>query len=370
MALITLQETMEWLKIEAGVFSVTAGCDTLIFTSDQGTAEIEITDGTYDGDELAAALESAMNADDTLTGGTITFSVAHTDGSFTIDAGSGHTIGFTNAGSDGGILFGFVSDRGPAQTITSDITAGDPTADIQRIVDDVDVSIKRYCRRDLESTAYRLYLDGNGERALYLPNYPVTELRRVAFMEGKILLYNTGEHSHLRYAIDNGGITLFIVGGPNQGSDGLLFSENTTVEALAAAINSLGKGWTATVARDGLSFDLRESVGFSWTGRTYLHGADDPDESFELNPATGALYRYRWPPGIRNVLTDFTGGYIIIPDDLKLAALVYAEWLHQRKEEESFGLKSYNSGGVTKSFADVIPPYVLNTLNRYRRTLV
>ena len=101
--------------------SVTAGNDVLVFTSDQGGPQsIDVADDSdYTCDQVADALETAMNGDGTLTGGAITFSVISQMGRTYIDAGAGHTIAFTYAGSDGADTHGFTADISAAQTITS-----------------------------------------------------------------------------------------------------------------------------------------------------------------------------------------------------------------------------------------------------------
>ena len=101
------------------------------FTSDQGTANITIASAAYDdGDAQATALESAMNADNTLTGtGTITFAVTYsaTTGKYTIDAGAGHTITFDYwTTTTGAFTFGFTdTPSAAARTITSDESRGE-----------------------------------------------------------------------------------------------------------------------------------------------------------------------------------------------------------------------------------------------------
>ena len=103
---------------------VVAANDVLVLTSDQGgPVSLDVADGRYNRADLGTALQTALNADDTLTGtGTITFAVSYSAATekYTIDATVGHTITYTDSGSDGGALFGFTADAGAAQTITSD----------------------------------------------------------------------------------------------------------------------------------------------------------------------------------------------------------------------------------------------------------
>jgi len=109
-------------------YTITSANDVLAFTSDQGAANIDVPDSNYaTGALLATALQTAMNADNTLTGtGTITFAVTYstTTKKYTIDAGVGHTIALDYWNSDGGYTFGFNDDKIAAQTITSDESRG------------------------------------------------------------------------------------------------------------------------------------------------------------------------------------------------------------------------------------------------------
>lgn len=112
-------------------FTIGSGNNVIRFTSDQGTANITITSAAYDdGDALATALESAMNADTTLTGtGAITFVVTYSavTGKYTIDAGVGHTITLDFwTTTTGAFTFGFNdSPAAAARTITSDESRGE-----------------------------------------------------------------------------------------------------------------------------------------------------------------------------------------------------------------------------------------------------
>lgn len=110
-------------------FTIASTNDVMVFTSDLGSANIDVPDGDYNtGDLLATALETAMNANNTLTGtGTITFAVTFSliTYKYTIDAGVGHTITLDCWESDASYTFGFTSNPDAAQTITSDESRGE-----------------------------------------------------------------------------------------------------------------------------------------------------------------------------------------------------------------------------------------------------
>jgi len=110
--------------VESSQFSVTSSCDVIILTSDLGgPVSIDTPDGVYTGAALATALQTAMNASNTLTGtGTITFAVSYdsTTKKFTLGAGAGHTIALTVTGSDGAEMYGFTTAAAAAVSVTSD----------------------------------------------------------------------------------------------------------------------------------------------------------------------------------------------------------------------------------------------------------
>ncbi len=108
--------------VENTQYCIDSSNDTLILTSDQGAATINIPHGIYTPAAFGTQFQSSMNADGTLTGGVIIFVVTH-DGTvkkYTIDAGSGHTIALTYSGSNAADDFGFSADAGPSQSIISD----------------------------------------------------------------------------------------------------------------------------------------------------------------------------------------------------------------------------------------------------------
>lgn len=115
-------------------FTISSSNDVLNFTSDEGgPVDIDVADGTYTtGAAMATVLQTAMNANNTLTGtGTITFGVTFstTTTKYTIDAGAGHWIKYNHFATnvDGGFTYGFTeSNTEGDRTITTDRARGEP----------------------------------------------------------------------------------------------------------------------------------------------------------------------------------------------------------------------------------------------------
>jgi hypothetical protein len=100
-------------------FVITGANDILKLSYDGGSAtDVDIPDGDYTGDDLALALQAAIDTAFTISS-TVTF-----DGltrKFNIDAGAGHTFTYTHTGSDAGATLGYTGDHPAAQTITSNV---------------------------------------------------------------------------------------------------------------------------------------------------------------------------------------------------------------------------------------------------------
>lgn len=101
-------------------FVITAANFILTLSYDGGASiEVDITYGDYDGSELAAAIQAAVDA---------AFSIASTVSfdadtkKITIDIAAGHTIAYTHTGSTAGATCGFTGDHASAQSITSDVS--------------------------------------------------------------------------------------------------------------------------------------------------------------------------------------------------------------------------------------------------------
>ncbi|MBN1574550.1 MAG: hypothetical protein JW984_15240 [Deltaproteobacteria bacterium] len=399
MSLVTLEEALSWLGVPSLYFTITADNDGLKFTSDQGSATIDVPDGTYEASDLAMALQAAMNADDTLTGtGTITFAISYstTTGKFTIDAGSGHTIAYTATGSDGGLTFGLNQAHGAAQTIASDIAAGDPSANVEQIVNGLDLWIKQvYCKQNIEADDYIEYHDG-GNPSIWTYQGPIITVERVTVgtMNGISIENSSSDMAYARVSIDDTQVTLKVVGGANAGTLTVAFETYDDLGEIVDAINGIGSGWSADLADSGFTdYPYTELVRIPGlrVGKNssyYLQIPDDTEYDFEVNPETGEIRcrsLSRWPSGYRNVRPEYRGGYETVPQDAKDGTLILVKYLYDKKIEESSGLLSYRIDDITKTFEQeisspygkgytagriAIPSDAASYLNRYRRLLI
>ena len=375
-SIITLQEALDFLNIGTGYFEITAENDVLNMTSDQGgPVNIDVPDGTYDGDDLATALQTAMNADDTLTGsGTITFAVSYnsTTFKFTIDSGSGHTITIDVSKSDAALTFGFTKDPTAAQSITSDQAATeDPTAIVSTIKNGVEEWVKNYCHRDFESTSYKEYYDGKGEELLYLRQFPVINIARLSIGRNDAIKVNNSSSS--TYATVSVTSTAVVLN--HDGTETTLsFSSYSTLTDMVNAINAVGDNWSAgLMSTDYASYkstELIEKFGLHCldTDYAYLEIPDEPEDDFDIDTESGKIYLPGgFPKGQKNIRVEYTAGYSTMPEDLKMAVKILVKNIYQKRDEETFGLEQYSLGYVRAVLEKQIPSEVRQILWKYRK---
>lgn len=383
MSLITLQQALDFLDIGTGYFEITAENDILNMSYDGGLAtDVELTDGTYEGDDLATELQTQIDAAFTISS---TVSYNSSTYKFTITVGAGKTITIDVSASDAALTFGFTSDPTAAQSIVSDQAATeDPTDIVQTILDSVDKWVKNYCQRDFEQTTYtnELY-DGNGETSLLLDNYPVISITRLATdRDDAIKIKNTSSDATTAYvSVDSDGVDLVVSGGANEDSSTVDFATYDTMTKVVDQINAVGKGWTAELM-DSDYGDLK-STEFLETyakycgaraGTTaaweYLEMAGDPVSEFKVYKKRGEIYYSSgFSEGERNIVISYSAGYASadMPEDLKLAVRILVKNIYQKRNEESFGLEQGSLAYVKRVFEKDIPKEVKEILSRYRK---
>ncbi len=382
MAITSLDDCLTFLDIDKGYFTITKSNNTLNFTSSSGgPVNIDLTDGTYDGTTLASHIQTQMNANTTLTGtGAITFAVSYSSTTrlFTINAGTGKTIAYTHTSSDAGLTVGFDSNKSAAQTITSDIPAGDPTEIVDIIREDVEKLISDYCRRIFEETSYRLErYDGSGGSIINLDNYPITAVDRISISTlGVIRVRNTNAYSTATVSVTTTGLRLVLDG---TADTTVTFASYATIADIVGAISALGDGWEAeTTSSTYSSFKSNElipvyglnAINNNWVD---LYKTDDPEDDFYVDLNKGQIRKYGgWPSGFRNIYVDYSAGYTSdnMPRDLKLAVKILVKYFLNRRNEDSFGLTQYRVGNnsVLSVFeSGNLPKEATQIIERYKR---
>lgn len=244
---------------------------------------------------------------------------------------------------------------------------GDPAAEeglLINLINSASEEIEHFCQRNFISRATKLWCDGIGESALnyapfvgfvnypdqpstqelWLPNFPVTILRRVCVAQRDALKI-ANSSTDVAYAVAGASATalsLTVGGGANAGSSSLLFSDYATLTLLAAAVNALGKGWCATVitgADAWPSTELRPVSARGCLGSGYTFQAPDlPVDDCDVDEESGRLFRDAgWPQGKRNIFVDYTAGYAIadLPQDIEQVCVELVKRLYDQIEQDS-----------------------------------
>jgi len=392
------------LEFVFGRFSIASGNDVLVLTSSIGGPEsIDVPDGDYSASELATALQTAMTANGTISGSTITWSVSYSDSTakFTIDAGSGNTVALTNSGSDAADTFGFNKDHTAAQTITSDqIVPGAPDSlDIPNLHDGAEKWIQNRTERTFTSTTYYKLYDGDGDTCLLLDDYPITQVQRVTKdVEEGIKIKNTSTDASNAYAAvvfeddTPSYLKLVVDDGDNVSTSSLSFSTYTTLSTLVAAFTSnatiSGDGWAAAVYDTDYNnystmllmenfYELANEFGGGTADYEYLYIGGEPLQGIKVYKDRGEIYHAGgFTRGHNNIYVKYTAGYSIAPADLRLAVCILVKTWYDKKDNAAYGIEEYSLGHVRVRYASgtqsasgnvdrTIPPEVLNIVDRY-----
>ena len=388
MAIVSDSEILNFMDITEEIFTVDASNDALILKYDAGVATtLDISDGTYEGSELATQIKSKIDTAFTIAS-TITYS--STIRKFTITVGIGHTIQYINSGSEIGLDIGFTEDSSASQSITSGQVAQgiDPSSIILDLKTSFEESFQKECRRTFEETSYSLEkYDGKGTRNLYLRNYPVITLDRLVVGTTEIIkIRNTTAYTTASVSVLSTGLRLVKDGIPDVT---VTFAANTTMNTIVAAITVLGGGWEAQVVSaiygSYKSTELLPLFGYNCIDSNWIYlkipYATNAEYDFEVDVNAGILHRsFPFPNGFKNIFVDYSAGYSSsdMPPDLKTAVKIGTKYMYDQFKTESYGLKSYKTGDITvvydkgesKSSVSYWPKEVQRIIDRYKRRLV
>ena len=365
--LVTLAEMLSWLDIETEEIVITANNNALYFKYDSGSSTLcTLTEATYSGASMATHLKSVLD-----TALTASLTVTYSSNKFTITQ-SGHTIQYINSGSTAGRDIGFTADSSAAVSITSDTALGDPSDLVSSILTSTDKYIKNYCRRDFESADFSDIYNGGGN-SIFLKQYPITALSRVAYGRDEAFSVNNTATSSYATCSCNG--TNFTCNLNGSGSD-LALATYTTITTLVAAINALGSGWVA-VANSGYG-DFLSSEIINFYGKSCLDNdiayVEIPAESltdFILNADTGEMvHNTHFPNGVQNIFVDYTAGYSTVPTDLQMAVMILVQYIYSKVKEDNLGNEYYSLGDVKKALTNEFPLEVKKILDSYKRYMI
>jgi hypothetical protein len=277
-------------------------------------------------------------------------------------------------------------------------------------------AIESYCDRSLARATFdQLYLPERS-RCLWLKNYPVADISRVAAGAAAVLTVSATLPSAFNRATASlsftgdppyqspTGLTLRSSTGGVAATTTLAFSGSPTLAQLATAIGAV-TGWSATVAPGRGAFacvDLTPETGArdaltGGSGAAFWAFAVEVSD-YDLEPARGLLTigngwpfavpgpsgwyadTYRYPdrmwgvsPRFGQVRVVYDAGYSTIPDDVTRAAIMTVKAIFDSTPfSGTFSAEKVSAGNSTYSYSllgtpGVIPPVARALLSNYRK---
>lgn len=257
------------------------------------------------------------------------------------------------------------------------ITGAASDALLNLLIPAVSAQIERYCDRVFALTTYKERVWSDGGRVLYLPQYPVAELRRIMTDTKRAMtVKNTSTDAlsaTMQVSQEQDKVYLNVIGGASAGNLNVAIGGNTLAQ-LKAAIEALGVNWAVTVLSGCDDYPGAELLPF--TGADALSPAygeclvlAEPMDDLDVHPDSGrvectggnfAANKYIW--------IEWTGGYAAIPADLELLATRAVADV-ARQSTRDLTLKSEKLGDYAWTAAD-IAVNVAAVVDRYASELI
>lgn len=219
-------------------------------------------------------------------------------------------------------------------------------------------AIVRYCHREFALQTFTEVYSGGGlpYQEIQLSNFPVVEITRIATCPKSAILITNTDSTNQRATVATTATTLRLIRvalAVTTTSD-LSFVTYPTLNTLAAAINGLGHGWSATVqstfglypTADLLPLQGATSVLSTANGKNlemytedltawgsagfwlspYGYVSDGP--GWRLDAGIGSLVG-SWPQGKLNIRIDYRAGFSEIPEDVQEACVQLIQGMYQ-----------------------------------------
>jgi hypothetical protein len=284
--------------------------------------------------------------------------------------------------------------------------SGEDTA-LASLITAASKAIQRYCSRDFVVCTYDELYNGNGDRRLFLRQFPIQSVQAVRYRPVTVLRItntNGAANQQARVSVTGTGLTLFrMASGVASTDTSVTFAGNVTLQAVANAVNTLGNGWSAQVEA---GYSLWPSADLwclngnatnpelnAMAGQGALNAvsgvfAELKMHTFELSgyqidQRRGWLLRaipytdpellhpedLIWPTGIDNFRIQYTAGYSTIPEDVQEAcAELVASYFKMFDQNQLLARET--AGGVTRielKEGQTLPQNVAALLAPYRQ---
>lgn len=252
-------------------------------------------------------------------------------------------------------------------------SAEDTTLD--SLIAAVSAAIERWCRRTFASTQYDEVYDGRAQAELVLRQFPIISIERVACAPTTVLLVQNSSASNQRATVQvtGTGLTLTRVASGVSSSSTVTFAANVTLTALAAAINALGNGWSASLANSDhanrAAADLRALQGAfaakEAAAALGIHLQETAD--YVSDPTRGMLIRSAgWGGGVQAWRVMYTAGFATVPDDVQEACAQWVAALFWQTKRDPGLAQEASPGSFSRSPERHLPPSLRALLEPYR----
>jgi hypothetical protein len=252
-------------------------------------------------------------------------------------------------------------------------TAAENTT-LDALIAAVSAAIERWCGRSFVSAQYDELYDGCSDADLMLEQFPILSVDRVAYGPMAVLrVQNTSASvQRAKVQVTSTGLTLTRVAAGVNATDTLTFAGNITLAALAAAVNALGNGWSASLTADEFandaSADLRALQGAfaakDAPAGLKIHLFELTD--YDIDSARGLLRRARrWLGGRQHWRVIYTAGYTAVPDDVQEACAQWVAALFWQTKRDPGLAHASAPGSIDREPLGDLPPSVEALLERY-----
>jgi hypothetical protein len=271
-------------------------------------------------------------------------------------------------------------------------------------------AIQKYCKRDFSLRTYDELYNGNGDRRLLLRSYPVASVLSVRYRPVTVLKVqqtDTATNQRAFVQVTATGLNLVRVASGvtvTVADSTLSYASNTTLQALANAINALGAGWSAQVvgistgdyglfpsadlwvapsygdavqSQGGLTcrgtfaelkLHTYELQGYQWDPRGWLLRAIPYTDPELLHPEDLV-----WPVGINNFRVQYVAGYATIPEAIQEACALWVADAYYQTQRDPGLVRQTIPGQIAQSWEPAgetaldPPPRIQRLLAPYRR---
>jgi hypothetical protein len=212
------------------------------------------------------------------------------------------------------------------------------------------------------NSSYFEYHNPKGKNVLFLKNYPVTDISRIAYgTNNAINIRNTNSGTRATAAITSTGLVLTLDGIQDVT---IVFVTYTTMTLVVTAINALGNGWEAKISNSTYtnwkSTELLVRFGLSCINNTWVY-LEVPNEylyDYQIDANGGFISNlFNLPTDLNSVIVNYTAGYSDTDVPIWLKAILIRQGCHwfMQARERRWHVSSVNFGeGGTISYNKLV----------------